>query len=111
MPVDDPATHLELTMIHEVMILDHSARELAALQLAAAMKLTIGLYVLAALLDPWPGVPLAHAGATLVLAVVVGAVESFTARLKLNAIPQYILFSLVAASVALLATSWRGAGG
>jgi len=39
-PVDDPMTHLELTMVHEVMILDHSGPELAAMQYASAMKMT-----------------------------------------------------------------------
>ena len=42
-PVDDPATHLELTMIHEVMILDHSGPELAALQIASTIKLGVGI--------------------------------------------------------------------
>ena len=45
MPVDDPTTHLELTMVHEVMILDHSGPELAALQLGAAIKLFVGISV------------------------------------------------------------------
>jgi formate hydrogenlyase subunit 4 len=120
MPVDDPTTHLELTMIHEVMILDHSGPELAALQLGAAMKMTVGLSVLAALMNPVAevdsvaGVLLAgaaNAGLCLALAVLIGTVESLVARLKLNTIPQYILLCLIAASVALLATSWHGSGG
>jgi formate hydrogenlyase subunit 4 len=108
-PVDDPATHLELTMIHEVMILDHSGRELAALQWSAAAKLTLGLSIVAALINPVPG-PL-QIVFTLLLAVLLGCIESLIARLKLNAVPQYILIGVVAASVALLATSWQGGAG
>ena len=52
MPVDDPATHLELTMIHEVMILDHCGPDLAAVQYAAAMKLTLCAALIAGLLNP-----------------------------------------------------------
>lgn len=51
-PVDDPATHLELTMIHEVMILDHSGPDLAALQYAAGLKITICAALLATLCNP-----------------------------------------------------------
>jgi hypothetical protein len=52
-PVDDPLTHLELTMIHEVMVLDHSGPELAAMQYAAAIKMTIYAGLIAALLNPF----------------------------------------------------------
>jgi hypothetical protein len=65
--VDDPLTHLELTMIHEVMILDHSGPELAAMQYAGALKMTTYAGLIAALLnpvDPWAQ-PVAAAGASL----------------------------------------------
>jgi formate hydrogenlyase subunit 4 len=52
-PVDDPLTHLELTMVHEVMVLDHSGPELAAMQYAAALKMTIYAGLIAALLNPF----------------------------------------------------------
>ena len=55
MPVDDPTTHLELTMIHEGMVLDHSGPELAAIQTTAAIKLTLALSLMATLLNPWTG--------------------------------------------------------
>lgn len=112
-PIDDPTTHLELTMIHEVMILDHSGPELAALQTAAAMKLTIGLSLIAALLNPLAGraslvvVAAANVGIILALAVVIGTVESLIARIKLRAVPQYIGAAVVAGIVALLATTWN----
>jgi formate hydrogenlyase subunit 4 len=117
MPVDDPTTHLELTMVHEVMILDHSGPDLAALQAGAAMKLTIGLGLVATLLDPLAGRAhpiislLANVLLVLVLAVGIGTIESLVARLKLRAVPQYIVVAIVAGGVALLATTFRVGGG
>ncbi len=114
-PVDDPSTHLELTMIHEVMILDHAGPDLAAIQYASAMKLTICAAFIAALVNPLPGGGLASAAAnvvlTLVVAAAVGCVESLVARLRLRAVPQYVLSAVVAALVALLTTSWWQGGG
>lgn len=116
MPVDDPTTHLELTMIHEVMILDHSGPDLAAMQVGSALKLTVGLSVIATLLNPWSGTSAAPLAAVVnlvlcvLLAALVGAIESLVARLKLRAVPQYILAALVLGGVALIATTW-GSGG
>jgi formate hydrogenlyase subunit 4 len=116
MPVDDPTTHLELTMVHEVMILDHSGPDLAALHVGSAVKLTVGLSMIAALLNPFAGSALpalagvANLGITLVLAVAIGTIESLIARFKLRAVPQYIVVALVAAGIALLATTFRADG-
>lgn len=118
LPVDDPTTHLELTMVHEVMILDHSGPELAALQVGSAIKLTVGLSLVAALLNPLTGRagPLiagaANVALCLLLAVAIGTVESLVARWRMRAVPQYVVIALVAAGVALLATTWKlgGAG-
>jgi formate hydrogenlyase subunit 4 len=116
MPVDDPTTHLELTMVHEVMILDHSGPDLAALHAGSALKLTVGLSLVAALLNPLAGrfpapvVGIANVLLTLLLAVAIGTVESLIARLKLRAVPQYIFVALVAAGVSLLATTFRTGG-
>jgi formate hydrogenlyase subunit 4 len=116
MPVDDPTTHLELTMVHEVMILDHSGPDLAALHAGSAIKLTVGLSLVAALLNPAVGKagPLVVLGAsvalTLVLAALIGTLESLIARLKLRAVPQYVVVALVAAGAALLATTFRDGG-
>jgi formate hydrogenlyase subunit 4 len=116
MPVDDPTTHLELTMVHEVMVLDHSGPDLAALHAGSALKLTVGLSLLAALLNPLVGrgpapvVAAANVALTLLLAVAIGTVESLIARLKLRAVPQYIFVALVAAGIALLATTFRTGG-
>jgi formate hydrogenlyase subunit 4 len=87
-PVDDPNTHLELTMIHEVMVLDHSGPALAAVLYGASIKLFAMGAILVQLVVPvalgsvlldW-GVFLA---AMLAFAVVVGVVESCMARLRL----------------------------
>ena len=116
MPIDDPTTHLELTMVHEVMILDHSGPDLAALHAGSAIKLTVGLTLTAALLNPFVGkagagvVGAANLGITILLAIAIGTVESLIARLKLRAIPQYIVVALVAGGVALLATTFRTGG-
>lgn len=116
MPVDDPTTHLELTMVHEVMVLDHSGPDLAALQAGAAVKLTVGLSLIAALLNPLAGkASLAVVGAanlvmTLLVAVALGTIESVIARLKLRSVPQYIVVAIVAAGIALLATTFRTGG-
>lgn len=116
LPVDDPTTHLELTMVHEVMILDHSGPELAALQVGSAIKLTVGLALVAAILNPLTGraapalAAAANVALCLLLAVAIGTVESLIARWKLRAVPQFIVVALIAAGVALLATTWQIGG-
>ncbi|HET9553725.1 MAG TPA: NADH-quinone oxidoreductase subunit H [Anaeromyxobacteraceae bacterium] len=115
-PIDDPSTHLELTMIHEVMILDHAGPDLAAVQYAAALKLTLCASLVAGLVDPLHGAGGAAAAAarlalTAAVAVAVGCAESLVARLRLKAVPQYLLVAGVAGAVALLATAWRQGGG
>jgi formate hydrogenlyase subunit 4 len=95
-PVDDPATHLELTMIHEVIVLDHSGPELAMILFGNALKLALlGALVVAVLvplgeLPPWlaPVVLVAGLG---VVAVAVGVVESSMARLRMNRVPQFLV--------------------
>jgi formate hydrogenlyase subunit 4 len=115
-PVDDPNTHLELTMIHEVMILDHAGPDLAAMQYGAAVKMTVCAALLATLANPvdasanpW-AFAAANAGLLLVAAVAVGTVESLIARLKLRVVPHYTLAAVIAALVALLAST-LGTGG
>lgn len=115
MPVDDPTTHLELTMVHEVMVLDHSGPDLAAIQYASALKLYVATALVATLFNPWAGTGTAlGAGVNLalcaVLAVLVGTVESLVARLRLRAVPRYIAVGLASATVALLATAWDVGG-
>lgn len=110
-PVDDPATHLELTMVHEVMLLDHSGPGLGAMQYAAAMKMAIYAGLIAALLNPID--PLAapvqavavSAALMLAVAVVVGTVESLTARLRMHLVPWYLIGASLVAGMALFATA------
>lgn len=107
-PVDDPLTHLELTMIHEVMILDHSGPELAAMQYAAGLKMTLYAGLIAALLNPIDPLvaPLAAIGVSLAImalvALVVGCVESLMARLPMRWVPRYVLLASAAALIAML---------
>lgn len=95
-PVDDPLTHLELTMIHEVMILDHSGPELAAMQYAAGLKMTLYAGLIATLLNPLDPLaePLAASAVAVMLmlgvAVVVGCFESLMARLPLQWVTSYV---------------------
>ncbi|MGB8221283.1 MAG: NADH-quinone oxidoreductase subunit H [Polyangiales bacterium] len=95
-PFDDPNTHLELTMIHEVMVLDHSGPPFGIILYSAAMK----LFIFAALvldvaaplggMDPWLSWGLFEGG-ILVLAVAIGAIESVMARLRLTQVPSLLV--------------------
>jgi formate hydrogenlyase subunit 4 len=111
-PVDDPLTHLELTMIHEVMVLDHSGPELAAMQYAAALKMTMVAGLIATLLNPFD--PLTQTALALVaslaimaaVAVAVGCVESLVARLRMRLVPHYLMLATAVAAQGLLASGW-----
>jgi formate hydrogenlyase subunit 4 len=101
-PFDDPNTHLELTMIHEVMVLDHSGPAFGLILWGAAMKLFVFSALVVDIVIPRTGQPLADVPALLVaillLGVVIGLVESGMARLRLVRIPQLLVTaSLVAA--------------
>ena len=103
-PVDDPNTHLELTMIHEVMVLDHSGRPLALVLYGASLKLLVlGALIVGPLLPRTdrPGLDwIGFYAAMALLAVVVGLVESATARLRLNRVPQFLVAGLLATAFA-----------
>ncbi len=60
-PIDNPATHLELTMVHEAMVLEYSGRHLAMIELAASLKLVLYVSLIACIFAPW-GVAPADAG-------------------------------------------------
>ncbi len=113
-PVDDPLTHLELTMVHEVMVLDHSGPELAAMQYAAALKMTIHAGLIAALLNPFDpmSAPLACMFASLFImggvAVAVGCVESLVARLRMKLVPRYLMLASAVAALCLGGAGWLG---
>ena len=61
-PVDNPATHLELTMVHEAMVLEYSGRHLAMIELAAAVKLLLYVSLIACIFFPWGLAPRRCAG-------------------------------------------------
>jgi formate hydrogenlyase subunit 4 len=63
-PVDNPATHLELTMVHEAMVLEYSGRHLALLELASSLKLLLYVSLIACIFLPWG---IAHMGKGLIL--------------------------------------------
>lgn len=116
-PVDDPLTHLELTMIHEVMVLDHSGPELAAMQYAAAVKMTMYAGLIAALLNPVdlmarpvPGIALSVLLMAAV-AVAVGCVESLVARLRMRLVPRYLMLASALAALSLGVAGWIAGGG
>lgn len=102
-PFDDPNTHLELTMIHEVIVLDHSGPLLGLLQLAAAMKLfvfaslAVRLTVPLDLLSPWLEWPV-FVLLVLLVAALVGIVESLMARLRMPMVPHVLTAAAVVAA-------------
>jgi formate hydrogenlyase subunit 4 len=102
MPIDDPKTHLELTMVHEVMILDNSGFDLGLILSASYLKFAMyGALIANFFIDDLSfvlAIPLFFAIQAL-FAVVVGILESFMARFRMSHNPQYI-FTL--SSVALL---------
>ena len=106
-PVDDPATHLELTMIHEVMILDNSASDLALISWGAAMKMLLISSLIANILIPNS----AGAGISVLLylliifaiSIIIGSVESAMARIRMSHVFEFIFimssFALVVLSL------------
>jgi formate hydrogenlyase subunit 4 len=114
LPVDNPATHLELTMIHEAMVLEYSGRYLALVEWAGAMKLFLFMTLLANLFFPWGltdsagPVPmllglLALAGKLAVLIVVVAVLETTVAKLRLFRVPELLAGSFALAFLSLVA--------
>jgi formate hydrogenlyase subunit 4 len=113
LPVDNPATHLELTMIHEAMVLEYSGRYLALIEWAAAVKLLIFFALLGNLFVPWgvartltPEALLVALGSfllkLLVLAAAIAVFETRVAKLRLFRVPELLSVSFV---LALLAVS------
>ncbi|MBF0472400.1 MAG: NADH-quinone oxidoreductase subunit H [Nitrospirae bacterium] len=96
MPFDDPNTHLELTMIHEVMVLDNSGPDLAMINIASSLKITVLASLITGLLihnghnSPVAALFLYIVFIVLV-AIVIGLIESMVARIRLTHIPQYLI--------------------
>ncbi len=106
-PVDDPNTHLELTMIHEVMVLDHTGVDLGMILYGASLKLWVLGSLLIGILLPirtgWGVLDLAiDIAGMFALAVVTGIIESTVARLRLLHVPQLLVAATVMSALALL---------
>jgi formate hydrogenlyase subunit 4 len=119
-PVDNPATHLELTMVHEAMVLEYSARHLALIELAASLKLLLYVSLIACVFAPWG---LAPAGAGLaayatgfglylgklaVGGVLLAIFETSIAKMRVFRVPQFLGAALM---LGLLATLLRFVSG
>jgi formate hydrogenlyase subunit 4 len=115
MPVDDPKTHLELTMIHEVMILDHSGFDLALIHTATILKFSLFGILIANFIIPQDAGLILQFILFFVLqilfALLIGVLESFRARKKIAKNPQFILtltsIALIAFALVLLITFKR----
>jgi len=119
-PVDNPATHLELTMVHEAMVLEYSGRHLALIELASALKLLLYISLIACIFAPW-GIAKPEAGFA---ALVVGAAayivklaigggllavfETAIAKMRVFRVPQFIGAALM---LGLLGTLLRFVSG
>ena len=102
MPIDDPKTHLELTMVHEVMILDNSGFDLGLLLYASNLKFAMyGALIANFFLTPgselYFSIPI-FIVTQILFAIIVGIIESFMARFRMNHNPQYI-FTLTSMSL------------
>ncbi len=112
-PVDNPTTHLELTMVHEALILEYSARHLALLEWAASLKLFAYSCIGLALFFPW-GVAPASAPLALILALPVlvfkltiggaalAVLETFNAKMRLFRVPEFLASAFLLAVIGLL---------
>ena len=98
-PIDNPATHLELTMVHEAMILEYSGRHLALLELAAMLKLLLYVSIIGCVFAPW-GLATDYARAPIGLGVYVGKLvfagvalatfETSIAKMRVFRVPNFL---------------------
>src|SRR3989344_4758233 len=112
-PVDNPATHLELTMVHEAMILEYSGTRLALMEWASANKLLIFTVLLVNVLLPW-GTPLFLGGSSLaigfgwfalkalIILLAIALIESGMAKFRIFRVPDMLFTSLVLSVIAIL---------
>jgi formate hydrogenlyase subunit 4 len=112
-PFDNPATHLELTMVHEGMLLEYSGKELAMMELASYLRLTLFMIILSNVFFPW-GIALGVGGGEVIvgilvitlkllaLAVTVAIVESVMAKLRLFRLPNLLTISFTLSLLAVM---------
>ena len=124
LPVDNPSTHLELTMVHEAMVLEYAGPDLAVIEWASGMRLTVLLVLLVNLFVPvgiagshpgWIALLVGAAGVTLkvgVIAIVLGAGEVFVAKVRLFRVPELLAGSFVLGLLAVTTSYFlTGTGG
>jgi len=119
-PIDNPATHLELTMVHEAMVLEYSGRHLALIELSASLKLLLYVSLLACLFAPWgieaagAGVPalavgiVAYAGKLAAAGFLLAVFETSIAKMRVFRVPEFLGAALM---LGLLATLLRFVSG
>ena len=122
LPVDNPATHLELTMVHEAMVLEYAGPRLALVEWASGMRLTVLLALLANLFAPWGiagrqpsliDVAVGVAAITAkvaVLAVALAGAEVFIAKLRLFRVPELLAGSFLLALLAVTSANFFTGG-
>ncbi|HMA55845.1 MAG TPA: NADH-quinone oxidoreductase subunit H [Pseudolabrys sp.] len=119
-PIDNPATHLELTMVHEAMVLEYSGRHLALIDLASELKLLLYLSVIGCLFTPW-GLAEPNAGAATIAisiatyiaklaasGILLAVFETSIAKMRVFRVPEFLGAALM---LALLATLLRFVSG
>lgn len=114
-PVDDPTTHLELTMIHEVMILDNSGADLGLITWGAAIKMLLFEALIANLVIPsslggWEAL-LALLAVMFILSIIIGTVESSMARFRMTHVFEFIFIMSITALLILALVTYRVYGG
>ena len=110
-PVDDPTTHLELTMIHEVMILDNSGVDLAFITWASAIKMFLLESLIATLIIPvglsmWMSI-LLFILIVFILAILIGTLESVVARLRMSHVFEFIFIMTITALLVLTFVTYK----
>jgi formate hydrogenlyase subunit 4 len=108
-PVDDPATHLELTMIHEVMVLDHSGPDFGFIEMGAFLKMFFYASIVSRLILPFElGIRRLNlgsfSGSPGGVYVAVGVTESVMARYRMDRVPKFVLTSFALAFFATVIT-------
>jgi formate hydrogenlyase subunit 4 len=113
-PVDNPATHLELTMVHEAMVLEYSGRHLAVIELAASLKLLLYVSLIACLFVPWGLAPaqaplsgylvgfLAYCGKLAVGGALLALFETSIAKMRVFRVPEFLGAALMLGLLAML---------
>ena len=119
-PIDNPATHLELTMVHEAMVLEYSGRHLALIELAAMLKLLLYISLISCVFLPWGLAPvegawdayavgvLAYAGKLLACGLALGVFEISIAKMRVFRVPAFLGAALM---LGLLGTLFRFVSG